>query len=196
MPDSINVSIPAPNIQTLRISIIGETPLIYHKWSEKARKMIEDKQQKKAVKAKEARNPEQEYKDSYYYNSDGKISFPANSIKQSLVGACRFLGKDVPMTLIRGSVFVVGDQDDLIPVKFKKEQMRTDRVVIGMGTTDVRYRGELREWEIDLIIKYNADILSPEQVVNLLQTAGFSQGLGEWRPERNGNFGTFKVKTT
>ncbi len=191
----LKISIPAPNIQMLKVKIFGETPLIYHKWSEKAIKMIEDKQQKKATKGREIRNPEKEYKDSYYYNKDGKISFPANNIKQAMVGACRFLDKSVPMTLIRGAIFVVGDEENLIPVKFGSESMRKDMVTVGMGSADIRYRGELKDWEMELLIKYNADVISAEQVINLLQIAGFSQGLGEWRPEKNGDFGTFKVVT-
>jgi hypothetical protein len=189
----LKISIPAPNIQTITVEIESETPLIYHKWSEKAIKMIEDKQQKKATKGRETRNPEDEYKNSYYYNSEGKIAFPANNIKQAMVGACRFLDKSVPMTLIRGAVFVVGDKDSLIPVTYEKDEMRTDMVTVGMGSADVRYRGQLTGWSMRLLIKFNADVISAEQVINLLQIAGFSQGLGEWRPEKNGDFGTFKV---
>ena len=46
------------------------------------------------------------------------------------------------------------------------------------------------------MIEFDNDQFSPGQILNLLQRAGFSQGLGEWRPERNGDFGTFEVKAT
>jgi hypothetical protein len=44
-----------------------------------------------------------------------------------------------------------------------------------------------------LNVTFNAGKFSAEQVLNLLQYAGFSCGLGEWRPEKNGDSGTFEV---
>ena len=195
MATKLDLTIPAPNIQTFGVTIKGTTPLIFHKWSEKAIKMIQDKQAKKVAKAREAREPEKEYEDSFYYDRDGEIAFPANAVKQSMVGACRFLGKDVQMTVIRGAVFIVGDVDGLIPVQYTEKEMRTDMVTVGIASADVRYRGQLNDWSMDLTIKYNADVITAEQTVNLLQTAGFSQGLGEWRAEKNGSNGAFEIAT-
>lgn len=42
------VEIPAINIKTAEINLVGDSPLIVHKWSEKAKKEILDKQMKKA----------------------------------------------------------------------------------------------------------------------------------------------------
>jgi len=108
-----------------------------------------------------------------------------------MVGAGRFL--DLPMTQIRGTVFIEGDNAGLIPVKYKEKVMRTDWARVGKGGTDIRYRGEVRNWSMTFFIKFNANFLSAEQAINLLETAGFSQGLGEWRPEKNGTFGTFST---
>jgi hypothetical protein len=74
--------------------------------------------------------------------------------------------------------------------------MREDVVRIGKGSTDLRYRAELLGWEADVKVKFNADVLSAEQVVNLLKISGFSVGLGEWRPQKSGEYGTFDVKPT
>lgn len=185
-----NISVPKPNIETLEVTIYGKTNLIYHKWSEKAKKMMLDKQQKKASKGREIRNPKKEYQESFYYDSAGNIAFPAGSIKKAITGAARSID-DVAMTEIRGAIFVIGDDDDLIPVKYKKKEMREDMVRIGKGTSDLRYRGQLKNWQMTFDIEHNANVFSAEQVMNLLETAGFSQGLGEWRPERNGNYGKF-----
>lgn len=189
IPESL-VGIPKPNIKTLEVTITGKTALIYHKWTEKAKKMILDKHQKKASKGREIRNPKQEYKDSFYYNKDGDIAFPAGSIKKAIIGAARSID-DIAMTQIRGAIFVMGDEDNLIPVKYEKKEMREDTVRIGRGTAALRYRGQLKGWSINLKIEFNANVFSKEMVLNLLETAGFSQGLGEWRPERNGDYGKF-----
>jgi len=91
----------------------------------------------------------------------------------------------------RGSFHVIGD---LIPIKCAKgPKMRTDMVRIGQGTSDVRYRPEYKDWSCELPIEYNANVISAEQIVNMFNTAGFSTGVGEWRPERGGQYGMFKV---
>lgn len=190
----LKVTIPAPNIQSLKVKIIGTSPLIFHKWSEKAKKMILDKQQKKAGAGKhEIRNPQEEYETSIYRDSEGNVAFPALCIKQAIVGAARNI-EGVTMALLRESVFIVGDKDGLIPVKHEEMTMREDMVRVGMGTADLRYRAQVTDWSMEFIVKINADVISPEQTLNLLQTAGFSCGLGEWRPERNGDYGTFEVE--
>lgn len=182
-----------PNIQTLGVKIKGTAPMIFHKWNDKAIQMMLDKQMKKAsAGTRETRNPQKEYEESYYKNAKGEIAFPALCIKQAIIGATRSV-EGLPMTLIRGTIFVVGDADGLIKVDYKEERMRQDMVRVGMGSADIRFRGELKDWSMKFLIKFNADVLSTEQVLNLLQIAGFSQGLGEWRPEKNGDFGTFEV---
>lgn len=214
------IQIPAPNIKQMLVHIKGTSPLIYHKWDEKAKQMILDKQMKKVVK-KEARDPEAEYLNSFYYDSEGNIAFPARNIKQAIVGSARFLN-GVAMTVLRGTVFTVGDKDGFIPIlingkkvkpstlvqevvndhiagmdeKNNSIKMRRDMVTVGMGGTDIRFRGQVEDWEMEFLIKFDADVLSPEQVLNLLQRAGFSQGLGEWRAEKNGESGAFEVVST
>lgn len=217
------IFIPAPNIKEMGVKIVGTSALIFHKWSEKSKAMIRDKQAMKAKAGREMRNPVEEYINTFYYDIAGNIAFPAGSIKQSIVGAARAID-GITMTELRGAVFVMGDSDDMIPVlvngkKIKPEpqpetdghypenifgvdpkneniQVREDMVRVGMGSADLRYRGQVKNWEMQFIVKFNANKLSPEQVLNLIQYAGFSSGLGEWRPEKNGGFGTFEVQAT
>lgn len=72
-------------------------------------------------------------------------------------------------------------------------QMREDLVRVGMGSADLRYRGQVRNWSMEFIVQFNGDVLSAGQVLNLLNTAGFACGLGEWRPQCSGSSGTFEV---
>lgn len=189
------VFVPALKQEALSVNIEGISPLIFHKWSEKAKKQIRDKQQKVASTGREKRNPEQECKDSYYYNDKGEIAFPASSLKKSIINAGRF-SDEFPMTIIRGALFVMGDSDGLIKVNYKEKDknMREDMVRVGRGAADLRYRGELKKWNMEVQITYNSAVISKEQVLTLLKTAGFSVGIGEWRPEKNGDYGRFELK--
>jgi len=191
------ISIPPRNIQMIKVKVKGDTPVIFHKWSEKAIKMIEDKQAKKAQKAKEKRDPQKEYKESYYYDKDGNIAMPANWIKSAMLNAVRGLD-GITMAECKQLFFVVGDEQGLIPLKYESEEMRTDMVRIGQGTADVRYRGQVNGWSAEVMIKFNANAVSEEQIINLLQESGFASGIGEWRPsspKKSGEFGMYSIVT-
>jgi hypothetical protein len=60
-------------------------------------------------------------------------------------------------------------------------------------TADIRHRGEFKEWTASVPLHLNTSALSIEQVANLFVIAGFAVGVGEWRPERNGQYGRFEV---
>lgn len=184
------ITLPALNVKAVQLTVIGDSPLIVHAWSRKAKEQILAKQMKKAGGKKEAKDPEKDYSECFYYTPDGAYGFPAVGFKSAMVGACRFLD-GIPMTVARGALHV---ERETVPVT-GEPRPREDMVRVGMGTADIRYRPEFPEWSADLIVRYNADVLSAEQVTNLLNLAGFSIGIGEWRPERNGQFGRFHVAT-
>ena len=187
--------IPRPDIQVLRVTVKGTSPLIVHKWSTKAQRQIEDKQAKRAKKAREKRDPEAEFRAALYEIGKGKYGFPASAFKHAMIAACRFC-QGVPMTFAKGAFFVMGD---ILLIKGSKPVMRTDivRVPPRTGGADLRYRPEFAKWEIDLDIRYNAHLIEPDQIVNLLCIAGYSVGIGESRPSspmKPGTNGMFEVK--
>lgn len=177
----------------LRVTIEGTSPLIFHKWSEKAKQMILDKQMKKAAKGRGVRDPQADYEASFYRDRDGDIALPVLMIKNAIVSAVRNV-EGLTMTLIKGALFCRGDIDGYAKVKFGEKNMREDMVRVGMGTADIRFRGEVKDWSITFDIVYNPTVISEEQILSLLDLAGFSVGVGEWRPQKSGDYGTFKVK--
>ena len=70
---------------------------------------------------------------------------------------------------------------------------RTDVVRLKNGSADLRYRPEITNWSATLRISYDKALTSPEQIANLFFRAGYSVGVGDWRPERDGDFGRFTV---
>lgn len=185
-------SVEVPRIEIIRtaITLVGDSPLIMHKWSEKAKKEMLDKQMKVAKTAKEAKNPEKDYADSIYHHPKGGYGFPSVAFKNAAVSACRFTD-GTKMTVARGAFHVEGE---FVPIKGEPIP-REDMVRIGMGTADIRYRAEFTNWQAEVTLAFNKHVLSIEQIVNLFNLAGFGVGVGEWRPEKNGQFGRFHVAT-
>ena len=187
-----SVTIPAIDIRNITLTLIGDAPLIVHKWSEKAKRQMLEKQTKAARTAKEAKNPEQDYMDSLYVMEDGRYGFPAIGIKAAAVSACRFV-EGMRMTEARGAFHI---NAELLPVN-GTPTMREDMVRVGMGVADLRYRGEFKlPWSIEVPIAYNAKFITVAQIVNLFNNAGFGVGIGEWRPDRDGQMGRFHVASS
>ena len=66
--DAEVVQIKPLEIQRAKIKIVGDTPLIVHAWSEKAKKMMLDAQMKVTkTKAKEVRDPYDDFIQSLYW---------------------------------------------------------------------------------------------------------------------------------
>jgi hypothetical protein len=171
------------------VKVVGTSTLIVHAWSVKAKEQMRAKQQKLAKTAKEAKDPDADFQGAKYIDAQGRDCVPALAFKNAIVSAARF-SEDLKMTVLRGAVFVVGE---LLPINYESCVMREDTVRVGMGTADLRYRPEYFGWSIDLPIEFNSSVLSASQVMNLVKLAGFSVGICEWRPERDGQHGRFDI---
>lgn len=195
------ITIPAINLKKATIVLAGQTPLITNNFSEAKKADIEAKQQGKAEsaakKGNKIRDPQSEFLGSLYNvpGQPGKYGIPAIGIKKMLVVAGgRFTSEK--MTTLRGAINILAPAGGILPLDGSEPEMRTDVVrLAGMGRpADLRYRAEFKQWRLKVPVVFNADVLSLEQVVNLFQIAGFSVGLGEWRPENNGIYGQFSVE--
>ncbi len=183
------IELPRIDVKLMTLRLEGDSPLICHAWSDKAKRVMLDKQMKKARQMKKAKDPKQDFKNSLYPHHDGGYGFPAVAFKAAAVNSCTFLD-GVTKVLARGAFHVVGE---LVKIEGSRPTPREDMVRIAMGTADIRYRGEFRKWSVRLQIRYNASVISPEQITNLFNTAGFAIGVGEWRPQKGGSFGMFHV---
>lgn len=180
------IVIPAPQIQRIEVPIIGISPLIVHAWSEKAKKMMLEKQQKKATGAKEAKDPHADFMASRYISEEGWDGVPAGGFKAAVVGACRAVS-GLPMTLAKRMCFVISDgttangSQQLVRIE-GEPRMCQHMVRLESGVADIRFRAEFVEWSAKLKLEFNSGIISAEQLVNLISHAGYSEGICEWRP--------------
>lgn len=201
-------------LETVTLKIVGDTPLIMHAWSEKAKREMLEKQMKATkTKSREAKNPVEDFIRSMYWlthmptemTEDGfnraiaagaKFGFPVTAFKQAAISASYRLGWSKDKMSLRGVFFIEGDENQMLEIKSDPPIMREDMVKVGMGTADIRYRGEFRNWSADMRITYNKNgQYTLEQVINLINAGGFCCGIGEWRPERDGQYGKYRVAT-
>lgn len=186
------------DLQTIIVNLEGITPFVCHAWDEKNIKKMQQKQAGAATKGREKRNPVEDYEGAFYRLPDGRPGMKLIAFKNSAVTAVTSLGKEFTKVGARQAFFILRDKDggELTPLHYPEETppyMRTDTVTVGMGSTDLRYRPEFLRWGVTLSIQFNARVITQDQLVNLINLGGFSVGVGEWRPEKNGDHGRFKV---
>lgn len=182
--------------ETAQIQIKGTAPLIVHRWSEKAKEMMLNSQQGRKT-PKQAKDPQADYEASMYLFADGSHGFPVMGFKAATVkGGARLFGKSVKMTELRQLFTFLSDGDCIDGTQLVRingvPTMREDMVRVGMGTADIRYRAEYRDWSAVLRIEFVPSVIDLDSVVALVD-AGGTNGVGEWRPEKSGSYGTYEV---
>ena len=222
-----------------KITVVGDSPLIMHAWSAKAKREILEKEiGATKTKAREPKNPIEDFVSSMYWltpmpeemtaeavgaalSGGARFGFPVTAFKPAAISAAYRMGWAKDKMSMRGAFFIEPDADGyyggdleidwekkrvvVVPNSFRSEAlveihsdpslMREDMVRVGMGSADIRYRGEFRNWWAELNINFNANgQYSLEQIINIINAGGFACGVGEWRPEKDGQNGTFHVE--
>lgn len=208
-----------------KLNIVGDTSMIQHAWGVKAKQqMLEAQRGVKKGKAKEPKNPVFDFVESMYWingrpdvdpkmkdeeieeafveavQNGARFGFPVTGIKQAAISASYRMGWSKDKASLRGVFFLdaVDELDpsntDLAVIESDVPTIREDMVRI-VGTTDIRYRGEFRNWRTTIKLRYNKNgNYSLENIINMINAGGIVCGLGEWRPERDGNHGMFHVE--
>lgn len=188
------------NIQEISIPIIGDSPLICHAWSAKAKKQMLDKHMKKSGAGKPAKDPWQDFCETLYWLDgmpespteadilNGRFGFPSIAFKSAAITAVTTIGS-MTKVLARQCFHVLGEYVEILG---PAPSQRFDITTVGM-TTDTRFRAEFESWGAILTIRHNANVLSAEQIISLIEAGGFGVGIGDWRPERDGVYGRFHV---
>lgn len=223
-----------------KIKVVGDSPLIVHAFSAKAKRQILEKEiGATKTKGRDVKNPIEDFASSMYWLTpmptvftedamdealkDARFGFKVVSFKEAAIMAAYREGWVKNTTGLRGSFFIVpefetyfgGDleidydkkkieiipncimREQLVEIKGSSPVMREDMVRLqGIGSpADIRYRGEFPEWSAELTIRYNKNgQFSFEQIVNCINLGGLSCGVGEWRPEKSGQYGQYHVE--
>jgi hypothetical protein len=184
------VTISAPNFKVAEIKIVGASPYVQLRFSEKVKQQLladMESAQKKKGKKRDPRNYAEEFKNAMYETKEGWRGMPASAFRKAMVSACRVVG--FKMTLAKLSVFIIEDGIDkhdgypLIKILTGKPEMCQHAVRNATGVVDVRTRAMWREWSAKLKIRYDADQFNESDIANLLARVGEQVGIGEGRPD-------------
>lgn len=194
--------------QRFGVWIVGDTPLITHAWSEKARREMLQKQVKATKSGREARDPQADFVSSLYEMGKDTYGFPAMGIKNCFMSAAHkdkglarssvlaSLWLDADMSRVRPALAGAICDMPLVRIWGSKPEMREDMVKIGSGLNKVAslaYRAQFSTWACRITGRINPATLTVEALAFIIQESGLSEGIGEWRNSKKGYFGAFHL---
>lgn len=199
-PKSVEVAVGKVQKEAVRVAVVGTSPLICNRMSEKARRelLLPAGRKNAAEKAARAKHvPVEEYQASPYRIDEEAAPTLLALVASSFKGAMRTAALDLPGTSKAQIGRLVYVEGELVPVYGEPFLfMSVTRSADINKTPDVRTRAILPKWAVALEISFVTPIVKPEAVLNLLVAAGITSGVGDWRPEKGkGDYGQFRVTT-
>ena len=188
------IHIEAMNLETIEAEIVGITPLLMNRFSEKQQEFLKKYWDgTKGAKTKEVPTEDEIVHEAIYYNDEGKVCFPTSGFRRGIEEVAKDQQIDMGFTgkAAKGAIRFL---EPLVEIKYTKMVVNKSWAKIGGKTPKLSIRPEFKDWSCTLLISYNPKVISTESLLNLLNWAGSYCGLGDWRPQSSGTYGQYKVK--
>lgn len=174
-------------------TVVGISPLLQNNPAE----FIGKTEASDLAAGKKVYNDADEAKMRLYLSPDGEYCHPCEAFTKAMVKAVagKKFGKMFATNAIKGSVFIAEPHALIIDAKGKQAVYHIDRRPVVVGKARVlRCRPCFANWRMKVAFEIDTAILRPEQVKESLALAGRIIGIGDYRPEKGGGFGRFKIE--
>lgn len=180
--------------ETRRFFVLGRSPLILNRMSQKAKWELlapKKKEKKSEQEARPKHNPIAEFRAAAYTLPDGPnlLALPATAFKKAIATAALDL-PGATRSQIGRLVYVVGEYVGIYGVP--RLHMSVTRSADAKKTPDIRTRCIVPEWAAIVEVKFVSSIINEVSLTNLFNASGVTAGVGDWRTEKgSGNYGQF-----
>jgi len=176
-------------MKTIKVTIEGLTPLLMNKYNVEA-----ELQRQKGHRISKTYVPEEEAEKSAYWSSGKKkeLIIPSEIIYASMLNASSFhkIQKRSAKSILAGSIRIEPMEISLGTDKYVID----NRPVVIQRQRVLKSRAKLMKWKASFNIIYNEALISDPHIIRVvLEEAGARVGIMDFRPQKSGNFGIFKV---
>lgn len=175
-------------MKTILVEIEGTTPLLMNKYDVQS-----ELDRQKGKRITKTYDPKVEAKKSAYYSKDGKtLIIPNMNLYASLLNASSFhkINRRSAKSILAGSLRFEPEE---ISLNTKKYVIDTRPVVIQRARV-LKSRARIDKWKAEFKIIYNDELIGdPEIIKTVLRESGMRIGLMDFRPQKSGFYGTFKI---
>lgn len=172
----------------IRIEIDGITPLLMNKFNDSS---LEGNARDKNETPREAA-----YKTAYL-SENGVLYYPGENIFASIVCAGKYhkIGKN-KVTTMKSSLIPAGLTMLSTVCLFNTSEFEVDSrsvVIPSTGGRIMKHRARLDKWTTSFSIEIDSNLISEKMARQIIDDSGSKVGLGDFRPDRKGSFGKYKV---
>lgn len=188
------INIKPLKIGRIKVKVIGRTPYLPEPMDMSVLERYNQKKSKQTYK-KDDISEEEKSEAKYYFTEKGKKGIPVRAFYNSMIRASSYIfdKKDGGMRNVKEGVSILGN---IIPLNYKREVkvIHWGRTSGMTGAPRKIIRNSFEDWSCEFELEYNQEQLSPEHIINILNWAGFHIGVGGFRKEKTGNYGSFYVE--
>lgn len=185
---------------TMEACLLGTTPIVLNRMSNKARQQLLLPSGRKTEAEKKSslkHDPLQEYRASAY--TDKSPDGP--TVLQIIAAGVKLAMASIPLDLPDTGTSKAQLERLLFATEDRVPLYGVPRMLISVTrnsdmnhTPDIRTRAIVPRWAAKVAITYVKPVLRMDVVEKLLAAAGFMRGIGDWRPEKgSGNYGCFEI---
>lgn len=182
-------------MKTVSVEIRGTSPLLVHRFTDRS----ENEESTRRV-AVGPRNPRAEATEAAYIAPDGTYYFSAASIPNSMgnAGASHKMrgSRKSLRFIVPSAIRTTSDTITILNGSGPAQAFEVDARPVTIPSTKgriMRYRPRWNEWGARFDLVVNEKLLDVATAHMLLEEAGNTIGIGDFRPEKRGPFGTFRV---
>jgi hypothetical protein len=193
----VRVEIAEIQMAELHFNVIGTSPLIMHRFPWKAWQELllpEPRANRATLEQRLKHDPFNEYRSAFYLNRYKGQTAMFHIPNGAFHGAMGTAALDIPgakKAQIERLTRITDVQIDLygVPQIFSAMVRNSDI----SRTPDVRTRPIFPEWACVVTVRFMKSILTERGIYNLMAASGIIGGIGDWRGEKGGPYGAYRL---
>ena len=191
------------NVKTAQVTIVGDGDLVLNKMDDVSTKELIDKRKNKAVDVTKDNNEWEKVITAMHWRDGKPTDFSEEGLKIALKenAPCITafgLKKSFGQAVVRNGIDTYSTKFDagmnivatgnLVPIKFAKHYIDEKLMSPQKGSPVLVRLNRFTGWSATFTIQYTGAVYSLEQIINVINMAGFSIGIGSGRTSGYGRY--------
>ena len=188
-------------MKTISITIRGVTPLLQNRFTEAAELAVSNAG-KRALNGHKG-TPREQAEPKCYRDAEGRFILPGINVFRSIIDAGKYSKSGRSKITTQKSSMIpafasidtleclLTDHDDNPLTDFEVDSRAV--VIPSTGGRIMAHRPRFDQWQLSFILQLDTSECDEKLMRSIVDDAGSKIGLGDFRPDRKGLFGKFKV---